>query len=277
MTGTADPLSDRPVRLTSADMRAGLRKRYAGTEWALMFEVRNAAGFDATRSADAVAMSLWPSRGLELHGIEIKVSRSDWRNERKKPEKAEAVATFCDRWWIASPVDVVPLDEIPVAWGLMEYDGDKWRVRKEAAVTEAQPMTRSFLAALLRRASDVDQAEVDALVAAKIKQKEAAIDERIKREVEWRAKAAEDVLKDVQAFEEASGLKITGWTGGRSLGEVVAVVQALGINNVYAGAHNVAENMERAAKSVRDALDAAGFEPPKQRDLPLAVPRSRRA
>lgn len=260
------------VKLTASDMRAGLRRRYAGTEWALMFEVRNDAGFNASRSADAVAMSLWPSRGLELHGIEIKVSRNDWRNERKKPEKAEAVASFCDRWWIAAPVDVVPLDEVPLAWGLMEYDGDKWFVRKEASVTEALPMTRGFLAALLRRAGDTDAAEIGALVAAQIKTEKAKIDERVAREVKYKTERADRLIKDVEAFEAASGLQIAGWTGGKSLGDAVRVVQALGIESLYSGAHHVVEQMESSAKRLRDTLTAAGFEPPQQREL-LPLPR----
>jgi len=32
-------------------------------------------------------MDLWPSGGLEIHGHEVKVSRSDWLRELKEPEK----------------------------------------------------------------------------------------------------------------------------------------------------------------------------------------------
>lgn len=264
------------IRLTASEMRAGLRKRYAGTEWALMFEVRNAAGFDATRSADAVAMSLWPSRGLELHGIEIKVSRSDWRNERKKPEKAEAVASFCDRWWVAAPTGVVPIDEVPLAWGLMEFDGAKWSVAREAQVTEAQPMTRSFLAALLRRGSAIDANEIGALVAAQIKDKEAAIERRIEERVKHATQRHRELEASVKAFQEASGIEITGWRGGEPMGKAVNVIEALGVNSVYGGAFHVAEQMENSARRIREALDAAGFEPPKQRDLDLPKPRQLR-
>jgi hypothetical protein len=47
-------------------------------------------------------MSLWPSRGIELHGIEIKVSRNDWLKELGDPAKADEIARFCDRWWVAA-------------------------------------------------------------------------------------------------------------------------------------------------------------------------------
>ena len=33
------------------------------------------------RYADAIAMNLWPSRGLAVHGFEIKISRGDWQRE----------------------------------------------------------------------------------------------------------------------------------------------------------------------------------------------------
>lgn len=56
-------------------IRHALRQKFPAQEYALFFEVRSATGFPGRlRSADALAMSLWPSRGLELHGFEIKVS-----------------------------------------------------------------------------------------------------------------------------------------------------------------------------------------------------------
>lgn len=72
-------------------------------EWACFAEVRNATGANAKRSADAVALNLWPSRGLTVRGFEIKVSKADLRNEIAQPDKAEAIATYCDEWWIVTP------------------------------------------------------------------------------------------------------------------------------------------------------------------------------
>lgn len=67
-------------RITAADIEAALARIYSQPEWAILFDVGNATGGRATRRADAVAMSLWPSRGLELYGFEIKVSRADWKS-----------------------------------------------------------------------------------------------------------------------------------------------------------------------------------------------------
>lgn len=89
---TTDPP---PPRLTEAKVTELLRQRHSAPgnggagEHAFLAQVRNAAGFDANRTFDAVTVGLWPSRGLPVDVWEIKVSRSDWLNELRKPAKAE--------------------------------------------------------------------------------------------------------------------------------------------------------------------------------------------
>ena len=58
-----------------------LALRYAPPAYAFFEEVRAQTGYAAGGSADGLALSLWPSRGIELHGFEVKVSRSDWLRE----------------------------------------------------------------------------------------------------------------------------------------------------------------------------------------------------
>jgi len=110
---------------TEASVLALLRKRHAakngnGPEWADVEKVRDAPGFDAMRTADAMALGLWKSGGHELHGFEVKVSRSDWRRELADPAKAEGWCEIVDRWWIVAPRGVVPRDELPATGGLLE-------------------------------------------------------------------------------------------------------------------------------------------------------------
>ena len=62
-----------PPRTSAADIHAALRLRYAQPEWAIMFEVANGTGAAQRRYADAIAMNLFPSRGLCVHGFEVKV------------------------------------------------------------------------------------------------------------------------------------------------------------------------------------------------------------
>jgi hypothetical protein len=62
-------------------VHAALAKKYPAPEYATFFEVRDAAGFDSKRSADVITVATWPSRGLAIHGFEVKCSRSDWLRE----------------------------------------------------------------------------------------------------------------------------------------------------------------------------------------------------
>lgn len=200
-------------KTTATDIRRAMSAQWRAPEWAIMWEVANATGYAQRRFADAVMMSLWPSRGLELHGVEIKVSRSDWKREKDNPRKAEEIAQFCDRWWIYSASGVIrDLSELPMAWGLREWDGIKWTTRREAARTEAQPVTREFLAALLRRSDETFRtmiSEVDerARVAAQeaLSAERDGIAARVENEVERRRQYAETQLKRYQAFEETFG------------------------------------------------------------------------
>ena len=48
-----------------------LKTRYNSPEYCLLPQVRNSTGYSSkVRTADAIAMSLWPSRGLTLTGFE---------------------------------------------------------------------------------------------------------------------------------------------------------------------------------------------------------------
>ena len=92
-------------------------------EYAFMRQVRNAAGFDAKRTFDAVIVGLWPSRGHDIHVIEVKVSRSDWLRELKDPKKAEDASKVADRFSVAAPRGVVDVAELPATWGYIEVQG----------------------------------------------------------------------------------------------------------------------------------------------------------
>ena len=133
-------------------------------EWAVISEVSDATGGRASRRADALAMNLWPSRGLEIRGFEIKVSRSDLKRELVDPSKADAVGAFCHTWALATPVGLVRAeDNAPACWGLFEVD------EKGAGVWKRQPTmrpadevkapSRLFTAAIARAA----QAEINTM------------------------------------------------------------------------------------------------------------------
>lgn len=136
--------------MTANEVLNAINATHAAPEWVFLRDVANGTGGHCRRRADAVAMNLWPSRGLEVRGFEVKVSRGDLKRELAAPEKADAIARYCDTWWIAAPRGVVAAGELPLSWGLIEVGDRGARVRKQAERQEAQPLTRHFVAALAR-------------------------------------------------------------------------------------------------------------------------------
>lgn len=147
----------------SAAIRQVMRARFCAPKWALCFEVQDATGMRATRSADAIAMSLWPSLGLELWGFEFKSSRADWLRELKDPSKAATFKRYCDRWFLVTTArEIVRPGELPDGWGWLVVKGGKMSTISKAAKLEPQPVTRAFLAALLRRANEAALTDIGA-------------------------------------------------------------------------------------------------------------------
>lgn len=152
---------------TEADLHKLLRQRYTvlsgnGPRYAYLPHVRSAAGFDAERTLDAVVMDLWPSKGLVLHGFEMKCSRSDWLRELKQPGKSAVFTSRVDRFWIVvASLDIVSLGELPLSWGLLyRADTSAGPVLRRARSAQLLPGTverrsvqRSWLACLLRSAA----------------------------------------------------------------------------------------------------------------------------
>jgi len=177
-----------PERVTERVMLDRLRARYGtvhgnGHRWVFATHVRSDAGFDATRTADAIAMDLWPSKGLELHGFEVKISRADWLRELAKPDKSVPVGRYCDRWWLVVPDRaIVRPGELPADWGLIECrepapiaDGAPryfaghnakaaTRAIRNAPRRPAEPVSRSFMAALLRATMKTALADAERVV-----------------------------------------------------------------------------------------------------------------
>ncbi len=127
------------VVITYADMLRQLEARHPKKEWAFLQQVRNSTGFASrtVRTADFLALSLWPSRGLSLHGFEAKQARGDWKREREDPAKAEEIAQYCDFWWlVVTSASIAPLDEVPETWGLLAPDDAFWVAGGSARVLQ---------------------------------------------------------------------------------------------------------------------------------------------
>jgi hypothetical protein len=249
-------------RLTEGDMLAMLRARYTekagnGDAWAFVTHVRNAAGFDASRTVDAIAMSLWPSRGLTLHGFEIKTSRADWQRELALPAKAEAFTRLVDRWWLVVADEAIVLPgELPEGWGLLAVRGRGLRciteagaLRPEGGSVQARALPeafkRSFLAALLRSACRSDQdalAEVRASARAEARLEVADTTAALEQTI--------NALRQREAdFEREAGVRLNSWAGSRTTHEVGAALRL--VLNGESAAASLRVSLERLAEQAR--------------------------
>jgi hypothetical protein len=253
------------MKLTSAQIRQAMSKRWAAPEYAVMWEVGRATGaVSGQRYADAVIMSLWPSRGLELHGVEIKISRADWRREAADPAKAEAIAAYCDRWWVHTcPGVVQDTSELPPMWGLREYDGRVWRTIKEAEKTDAKVCDRAFLASLLRRADGDSRWQIDQQAREIADAAVKAADNRIEAEIARRSQDSKAARKQIADFEAASGLSFHDFMLGdaKSIGAMVRAVSALGLEKSYGGLTSILSSMRGVVGRLESAIADSGLGP----------------
>ena len=251
-------MSTKPPRSINQDVAAqhvtaALKRRFAPPAHIYMEQVRNGTGYARDlRTADGMALSIWPSRGLELHGIEIKVSRGDWLRELADPAKAEELARFCDRWWIAaSDESIVAEGELPKGWGLLVLRKEAMVQLVEAPELRPEPWDRLFMVSLMRRAFEVGQEKNQATV-----DLESAAFER------GRERGRNEVLADggaphqlrqlqarVDTFEAKSGLKIGGYDG-EKIADAVKTLMA-GAN----AAKRLADVREMAARVVKQLKD----------------------
>lgn len=231
-------------------MRAMLRKKFPPEQYAMLYEVRDAAGFSARRNADVIVVGLWPSRGCAVEGMEIKISRGDWLRELKKPQKAEAFVRFCDRWWvIAADQNIVKVDELPPTWGLMAPRGNGLGILRQAPDLKPESVDRMFLAAMMKRAVDTaaDSPEVRARIDARVEEIRGEQKRRVDGATAMLQREKLDLENAIAKFEEASGVRIDAYRG-EQLGAAVKMV--------LAGEHKWRLNQMRGIKrTARDLLD----------------------
>jgi len=213
--------------MTEFELFEALRPLYPAREYALLPQCAAATGVNASRHADALAVGLWPSRGLYLSGFEIKTYRNDWLREKKNPEKAEDLHRFCNYWWIVTAAaGIVNEFELPNNWGLLAWNEQKKKLetRKPAAFVEArQPVTLDFFCAVLRKAQEVT-APAAAIAAARLEGYEQGKAEKV-AERDYRIIHLEELDAKVKEFEAASGIEIRhGWEGAGNIGRAVRAV-----------------------------------------------------
>lgn len=207
---------------TAQDIEDHLRNRFCQPTWAFIPQVRNATGYlRQVRTADAIAMGLYPSRGLYLHGIEIKIFKNDWKKELLNPEKSEELSQFCDFWWLAAPKDIIDPGDMPTNWGLMVPHGNSMRVIKDAKILTPESIDKPFLAAILRRAQEVVTPEGKIKLAAALGEKKG--NDAAHKAFQYERNKHLELQQAVTQFEKLSGVAINMWNG-ENIGEAVRMV-----------------------------------------------------
>ncbi len=234
---------------------AALRAKFAPPTYAMVTEVGNSTGVNCRRWADAVAMSVWPSRGLEIHGVEVKVSRADWLKELADPDKAESICRFCDRWWLAvSDPSIVKPGELPPTWGLLAMRGDRLVTVTAATKLEAEPVSRGFLASLLRKSIEQQASKVE--LAAEYQRGVAEGKESASFGLKHANDKLSDLAKKVREFEQASGVRMhDAWNAGH-IGEAVRMI--VRNETPFDVAYRALQAVDRAAETLRKMVAMEG-------------------
>jgi hypothetical protein len=250
--------------MTTKQLLAKLYKKYRPPSYAFLTQVRNATGYpDTIRTADAMAMGLWASRGIHLTGFELKVSRSDWLTELKKPDKAEEIAKYCHFWYIVVPDPaIVNLDELPHNWGLMAASGPQRSIKiiKEAPKLDTSPISYEFLASVFRNCTKgliPEETIADKIQTAWQQGKDQANNQH-KYQMDDHAKLVEQIEK----FEDASGIRIDRYSNMESIGAAVKAVLTGADKDIENRLRQLSNSATYIATTIQQELKKAGVSDP---------------
>lgn len=208
-----------------------LRQRYSAPEWAFLAQVKNRTGFGGQeRYLDGLAMNLYPSRGLEVYGFEIKVSRSDWLHELKQPNKAEHTLCYCDKFWVVTPDEINGLSiirdgELPPTWGWLVVKEDKIRVKVNAPSLTPKPLDRTFVGSILRNMDEqwVQVSELNHRVEARVGEIAANERGRADSQIASVKKTLDEKERLLREFYKSTGVPINDY----NIGQIGRALQVL--------------------------------------------------
>ena len=251
--------------MTAEDLYDQLSRRYAAPEYALIPQAAERTG-GSRGWLDAVAISLWPSRGIWFHGLEIKCARYDWKRELAKPEKADLLFRHLDYFSIVAADDTIVEDgELPPTWGLIVYDAEKNTLRQKVTAPRLHEgeipttMGRQFLAAICRR---IDENYVRGRVEKESRGLRAAAEkeaeERLRRRVAVTREDTDALV--LAAFADGMGYtgRITDEAHAREMGQILVRLSGLVGEKRYSTFDNLLRLMNETTKEIK-ALRAMPF------------------
>lgn len=274
--------------MTAEDVKAALRARWGECGAIAMEEVGSSTGGTYnTRYCDMVFMETWPSRGLAIVGIEVKVSKYDWLRELANPAKAEAIHRYCDEWWLAvTPGVVEDLATVPTGWGVIEVSDDlagkrvcKVLVKPERLPRQAD-IPRVFVAAMLRAMQRADGKRITAIISESVQRQ---VEERREADAA-RMKSGRDRLAKMAAILDEAAKGAGNYIGDEEMARAIGLVLKLNLASSWEGITGLFAEVARAeehAKGLRIGLEremkAAGIDVPDHVTRDLRQHRKRRA
>ena len=124
-------------------------------EWAAFKEMKMGAGLDkdVMQRFDVYAINYYRSKRYMTRCFEIKVSRSDFLSEMKKPLKRRAAVRLSNEMYFVAPKGLIKIEEIPVECGLLEVEENGNIIQTvPAPFRDIMPLPNSLIAAISRRA-----------------------------------------------------------------------------------------------------------------------------
>lgn len=243
-----------------------LRNKFPANEYVLIEEVSDASGFSRSRSLDYMLINLWQSRGLAVTGIEQKSWRNDWLKELKNPKKQENHFKFCDYFYLYTTEEsVAKIEEIPITWGWYHRKGNRILTMKQAPKLNAEPIDRSLMCAMLRRAANKEKyVHIDDLedrISAEAERKK----EHLSYDIKQQLNEYKSLQERVKIFEEEAGISIGdrySWSGdAKKSGQAVKWLKKNGVDYFEKRLLQLRESAKKIEEGLGLALDELIKEP----------------
>lgn len=115
-------------------------------------QVPNGTSRFQDRWIDVAVFKMWQSTGLTRSAFEIKVSRSDFLNELKQPEKHKWCLDCFHEFWFVAPKEIIQIEELPEGVGWFYPKGSKLVTARQAKYNSSPKLDDILLAAFMRAA-----------------------------------------------------------------------------------------------------------------------------
>lgn len=194
--------------MTSQDIIALLKLRFPFEKgWAVVTEWSPPT---TTHRFDAVILNVWANATREVHGVEIKVSKEDWRKEQEHPTKLPALQEHCDRVWLAAPKGVISKGALPKGIGLLECTDKQAKAAVRPDAISRKPWSPQVWSHLMGRYTReftpkhaIDQARREGYAAAT---------EHARQQRERHTGGSNDDREIIQRFQRLTGFVLTKYT-----------------------------------------------------------------